>query len=229
MRPNQVPIFLRKVAVVSGAHAAPTARGSMTSVSNSTHPTTVSKPTGVLAANKSVIFCLQVSDQTPLLITGFTSINTATSAFVGNHYLYSYRVVDDSELSTFSTDTVSGTGTQATIMWAYDGVDTVTPQEAWSTSSATNTTSFVAPSATSTTNNALFQAIYFDDIQASNTINTPPAGMTSAGLTAGLGMGTCTVYYSTVAVAGASGTGTLVWGTASWGMQTGMIVRSATP
>lgn len=227
MRPNQVPIFLKKTAVASGTHAAPTPRGTMTSVSNSTHPTTVSKPAGVLAANKSVIFCLQVSDQTPLLITGFTSINTATSGFVANHYLYSYRVVDDSEGATFSTDTVSGTGTQMTVMWAWDGMDTTTPQESWNSSSATNTTTFVAATATASLANSLQIAIYVDDVNASNTVATPPAGFTQFGLTSGL-LCTVTLYYQTVN-AGATGTATIVFGSAGWGMQTSLIGRSATP
>lgn len=211
---------------VAGASGPAILRGTPTFVSNSTHPQSATKPTGVVATD--LILAIQTSDQTPQLLTGFTSIGTITSGFVGNHFLFSYKIAGGSEPSTYSFDTVSGTGTHATALTAFSGPDGTTPVEGWASTSTNNNATFTAASFVASIANDVDFLLFFDDINGTQTVATPPAGFTLLGLSSGLSMGTFAIYGKTVA-AGATGTAAIVWNSATWGIQASMGVRSATP
>lgn len=223
MRPNQIPIFLRKVvaAVVSGTPAVQ--RGTTTNIAG-VQPQSIAKPTGVVAGD--ILYLRVVGGGTPTLPSGWTSIGTGTTPF-GELFLHCWLLAGGSEPSTYTL--AASSGALVGELSAYSGADTVTPFEGYSASNMTSVTTYTAPSATATQNNGILLTTYFTDQSGSATVAVAPSPVSSSlGIVGNGSIGTLTDYARQVNI-GASGTTTMDWSLNSWGYAASIILRTATP
>lgn len=221
MRPNQVPIFLKKT--VAAVVSTPAVQRGTTTFIAGAQPQSIAKPTGV--ALNDVLFLFIVGAAAPDLPSGYTNIGTGSTS-LGEFYRYCYLVAGGSEPSTYTLSASSGAiGGQLS---AYSGADTTTPFEGYSAVVQTSQNPYTAPTATASQNNGIWLTTYFTDQSGAATVVTPPPGATQLSVQGNGSIGTFAEYALQVN-SGATGTTTLTWSINSWGSVGSIILRSATP
>ncbi|MEO5948896.1 MAG: hypothetical protein ABIP74_00650 [Candidatus Saccharimonas sp.] len=176
---------------------------------------TIAKPSGIQVNDVLVASVVNQAGSTiPTVPAGWMT------AFSASKTLLAYRIVDGSETSTFKFTTSASDDTRGAIV-AFSGVDTTVPLDGvtpLSGSAAFSSTTVVAPSITTVTNNAWL--VHFNINTYANAIGA--SGVSAAGETAIISGASSNVamIYKVRATAGATGTSTITMGgaTGNWVM-----------